>query len=510
MDDQSEAIAFLASGAGLDPHRPIRIDTHASIVFLIGEAAYKLKRAVRYPYLDYSTLERREDACRAEYEINSRITPQLYISLHAIRRRDDGTIAFDCYGETLDWVVEMRRFDGEKLFDRLAETGGLTAPLMRELADIIAAFHKNAAVSTEKGGSAGIARVIDENTDALRHFDAIFAPDAVGRLDQQQHAALALVSSRLDRRRRHGRVRACHGDLHLGNICLFDGKPALFDAIEFEPDFSTIDVLYELAFLVMDLLHRRLGNFANLVMNRYLDRTGDDDGLPALPLFLSARAAIRAHVSAAAVATQEDADARARKEEAARSNFALALALMEPGQKRLVAVGGRSGSGKSTLARAIASEFTPAPGARVLSSDVIRKTMLDLAPESPLPASAYSHAMSRQVYATMQRAAASVLNDGYSVILDATFLDATERAAAAQVASNAGVPFTGIWVEARAEVMSARIAGRFGDASDATVAVLEQQLRGDPGAIDWRRIDSSGSLGRVANMLKRAVFGVSR
>ena len=505
MDDQAEAIAFLTAGAGLDTRKPARIDTHASIVFLIGEHAFKLKRAVRYAYLDYSTLERREEACRAEYEINSRISPALYISLHAIRRREDGTIGFDCYGTTLDWVVEMRRFDGEKLFDRLAETGGLTAPLMRELADIVAAFHNAAEVFTEKGGSAGIARVIDENSDALRRFGAFFDQAAVERLDSAQRAALETVAPRLDRRRRRGRVRACHGDLHLGNICLFDGKPALFDAIEFDPDLSTIDVLYDLAFLVMDLLHRKLAGFANLVMNRYLDRAHDDDGLPALPLFMSVRAAIRAHVSAAAASQQAEAAQRVPKEEAARSNLAQALALTEPGQKRLIAIGGRSGSGKSTLAQAIASDLTPAPGARVLRSDVLRKAMLDMAPESPLPASAYSHAMSNQVYVMMHRAAAAVLGSGFSAILDATFLDPHERAAAAQVAANAGVPFTGIWIEARPEVMASRIAKRLGDASDATVAVLEDQMRGDPGTITWRRIDSNGSLVRVTVALRRAV-----
>ncbi len=506
MDAQQEALAFLAKGAGLDAHgrKVTRIDTHASSVFLIGDRALKLKRAVRFSYLDYSTVALRETACRAEFELNRRIAPALYLGVRAIRRADKGKLSLDGAGETVDWVVEMRRFDTERLFDRLAEKRALTPALMRDLADAIAAFH-GAAERVESGGGGGaMARVIAGNAENLRAAGACFDQDAVARLEEATRRALDKQAALLDRRRREGKVRRCHGDLHLGNICLYDDKPTLFDAIEFSADLSNIDVLYDLAFLLMDLVHRGLGFFANLVLNRYLDLRRDDDGLAALPLFLSQRAAIRAHVTAAAAARQEGA-LRQQKEAAARKYLALAEMLLAPAEPRLVAIGGRSGSGKSTLAQALAPDLPPLPGARVLRSDVMRKAMLDLAPETPLPASAYRGAMGSQVYARMRHEAARVLAAGSSVILDATFLDPGERTEAALLGANAGVPFTGLWLEAPRATMEARLSQRQGDASDATVAVLAQQLDLDPGPLDWRRIDSNGPVARVAATLRRVV-----
>ena len=507
MAEQDEIIAFLSNGAshGLASRAVERIDTHASSVFLVGDRAYKLKRAVKFSYLDYSTVARREAACRAEFEINHRIAPALYHAVRAIRRRGDGTLGFDGDGETLDWVLDMQRFDTAGLFDKLAEARRLTLPLMRELADVIAHFHADAKPDPSQGGSAGIVKVIAGNTENLRRFAAIFDEADIAGLDAASRAAVAANAALLERRRAGGKVRDCHGDLHLGNICLVDGKPTLFDAVEFSTEIAHIDVLFDLAFLLMDLLHRNLAGLANFVLNRYLDLTRDEGGLASLPRFLSVRAAIRAHVSAAAAGQQRSTGPRKAKEEAARSYLALARALLEPAEPRLVAIGGFSGSGKSTLALAIAGELPRPPGARVLRSDVLRKAMLDLAPEASLPASAYSHAMAKQVYAMLQHDTALILAAGYSVIMDATFLDPHERAAAELLAANAGIPFTGIWLEAKREIMVARLNARRGDASDATVAVLERQLETDPGPIAWRKIDSGSSQGRVAAALRRAL-----
>ncbi|HUZ72932.1 MAG TPA: AAA family ATPase [Stellaceae bacterium] len=503
---QDEVMAFLADGAshGLAGRKVERIDTHASAVFLIGERALKLKRAVRYSYLDYSTVALRETACRAEFAINRRIAPALYLGVRAIRRRAGGALGFDGAGDAVDWVVEMRRFAASGLFDRIAETGGLGRDLQRQLADTIAAFHAGAESVRNWGGSAGIARVIVGNAENLRDAGAILDQGAVTRVTAAADAALRDCAALLDRRRARDKVRRCHGDLHLGNICLIDGKPTLFDAIEFSEEISCIDVLYDLAFLLMDLVHRELGAAANFILNRYLDLTQDDEGLKALPLFLAVRAAIRAHVSAAAVAQQPGAPQRQQREDAARSYLALAAALLPPSPPRLIAVGGHSGSGKSTLALALAPDLPPLPGARVLRSDVLRKALLGLPPETRLPPGAYSHAMSKQIYAALQHQAAHALAAGSSVIMDATFLDPAEREAAALVAANAGVPFTGLWLDARREVMAARLEQRPGDASDATLSVLDQQLASDPGPITWQRIDTGGALARVTAAIRRA------
>src|SRR5579885_1446540 len=439
MDDQSEAIRFLADPAthGLEAHAVERIDTHASIVFLAGERAFKLKRAVRYPYLDYSAVALREAACRAEFELNRRIAPMLYLGVRAIARRADGGLGFDAGGAVVDWVLEMRRFDAKGLFDRLAEDGALTPELLRALADTIAAFHAGAERVAAAGGRAGIAAVIDGNAASFRAVPAILDPAACARLEAAERAALDAVAALLDRRRDEGRVRRCHGDLHLGSICLVDGRPTLFDAVEFSAAINEIDVLYDLAFLLMDLLYRKLDAAANAVMNRYLDLARDDHGMAALPLFLSLRAAIRAHVTAAAAAAQRGDQQRRQKAAAARRYLALAETLLAPAPPRLVAVGGLSGSGKSTIAQALAPDLPPAPGARVLRSDVLRKTLLDVPPEARLPAAAYSHAMNKQIYVALNQTAARILAAGRSVILDATFIDPKDRAAAEQVARNA-------------------------------------------------------------------------
>jgi uncharacterized protein len=506
MSAQDEVMAFLADGAshGLAGQKVERIDTHASVVFLVADRAFKLKRAVRYAYLDYSTPALRETACRAELALNRRLAPQLYLGVHAIRRRADGGLGFDGTGELVDWVVEMRRFAASGLFDRLADEGRLDRDLLRQLADTIAAFHAGAEVVRNAGGAAGIARVIAGNAESLRDAGAVLDQAAVTRVTAAAHRALQSCAALLDRRRGEGKVRRCHGDLHLGNICLVDDRPTLFDAIEFSDAIACIDVLYDLAFLLMDLIHRGRAGDANFVLNRYLDRARDDDGLAALPLFLALRAAIRAHVSATAVAQQPNAPLRQHKEDAAHAYLGLADSLLPSPQPRLIAIGGRSGSGKSTLALALAPDLPPLPGARVLRSDVLRKALLGLPPETRLPPGAYSHAMSRQIYATLQQQAARALGAGSSVIMDATFLDPAERDAAALVARNAGVEFTGLWLEARREVMATRIAQRQADASDATLSVLDQQLAGDPGPITWQRIETGGPLARSLTSVRRA------
>lgn len=511
-DDQTGTIEFLADGAshGL-PGAPVEhIETHISHVFLVGDRVLKLKRAVTYSYLDFATIAQREAACRAELAINRRTAPTLYLGVRKIVRRADGALAFDGDGPAVDWVVEMRRFDGSGLFDRLAETHRLTQELMRTLADEIADFHRAAEVSRDHGGAAAIAAAIagnDENLKAARleGGGALLDQDEVARLRAASTEALAEIATLLDRRRQEGHVRRCHGDLHLGNICLLDGRPTLFDAIEFSAAFGTIDVLYDVAFLLMDLIHRDLPELANLVANRYLDRSGEGDGLAALPLFLSLRAAIRAHVTAATLVHRTDPRATDGMAGTARAYLDLAVDLLDRPPPRLIAIGGLSGSGKSTVAQALAARFRPAPGARLLRSDVRRKLIAGVAPETRLPPGAYDQAGNRRVYDALAADAATALASGFSVIVDAAFLREEERRAIATVASRARVPFTGLWLAAPPERLRARIAGRHGDASDADLAVLAAQLGYDLGRLDWRQVDAGGDAAHTLAASQRAV-----
>src|SRR5262249_41001230 len=273
---------------------------------------------------------------------------------------------------------------------------------------------------------------------------------------------------------------------HLRNVCLFEDKPILFDCLEFSDELASIDVLYDLAFLLMDLEHRGLADFASLLLNRYLDVTGEDDGLAAMPLFLSLRAAIRAHVTAAAMERTVQPKLSPEMAAEARSYLELAARFLRPRSCRLVAIGGLSGTGKSTLAAALAPQLD----ARVLRSDVIRKGLFSVAPETPLPTSAYTAEVSRRVYQTLRRKAANALAAGYSVIIDAVSLKLSERQSFVRVAKAAGVWFAGLWLETSPATMDRRLRVRRGDASDASPEVLVQQLQQDPGTVDWVRIDA--------------------
>jgi aminoglycoside phosphotransferase family enzyme/predicted kinase len=469
------------------------VETHISIVHLVGKRAFKLKKALRFPYLDFSTLEKRRAACEAEVRLNRRTAPEIYCGVVAVTRGADGALTLRGEGEAVEWLVEMARFDQDTILDRVAARDGLSRPLLERLAEEIADFHAGAEVRRDHGGAAGLGGIIESNAKCYADWgEGIFDFAEVDRLNEKSRAALAACAVLLDERREDGRVRRCHGDLHLRNICLFDGRPTLFDCIEFNDTIACIDTLYDLAFLLMDLDERGMTREASIVFNRYMDVTGDSGGLAALPLMLSVRAGVRAHVGAAAAQQFEGAKAEEQVREC-RQYLAAALRYLSPPRPRLIAVGGLSGSGKSRLARALSPHIGAPPGALVARSDTIRKRLAGAAPLERLPESAYSHEMTERVYAAVYEECRAAVAAGHAAIADAVFARPEQRAAIAEIASDLGVPFTGLWVEAPPEVMEARIRGRRGNASDATVAVLHKQMGYETGPIDWRRVDSGGS-----------------
>ena len=489
--DQAEVVAFLSQPEAFGLAEPARrFETHASIVFIVRNRAYKLKRAVRYPYLDYSTLERRRAFCEAEVRINRRTAPMIYRGVVAVTRETGGQLAVGGAGEPVDWLVEMARFDDDALFASMAERGLLTRAIMEDLADHIAAFHNDAEPRRSSGGSAAMAAVIDDNAESLAA--AGHDPAEVCPLVALWNASLREVATLLDRRRDRGLVRHCHGDLHLRNIVLIDGRARLFDAIEFNDTFAEIDVLYDLAFLLMDLRYRRHDDLASLVLNRYLDNTGDSEGLAALPLFMSLRAGIRALVdSTAANAHSDPAEAR-RLVQGARLYLAYARAALDAGPPRLIAVGGRSGSGKSELGRMLAPGLGNACGARVVRTDVIRKRLAGVPLTARLGPEGYSREMTERTYRALHDEASAASAAGCTVIADAVFASPREREAIRELAARRGVPFVGLWLEAPTVVLQARVRGRRGDVSDADAAVVRLQGEYDLGKIDWARIDASG------------------
>lgn len=365
---------------------------------------------------------------------------------------------------------------------------------------------RDAEIAPSHGGVEGARAVVQINDENLRRSPPLGV--SISDIDSLRDASVAALrkhATLLEERRANGRVRRCHGDLHLGNICLIDARPTLFDCIEFSDLISCIDVLYDLAFLLMDLRHRGLTRQCGLVFNRYLDLTGDDDGLPALPFFMSLRASVRAHVTATAAAKLDSAEAWQRQLAAARSYFELAMDLLRPRPARLIAIGGLSGTGKSSVAAALAGELGGGAGARVLRSDVLRKQLFGQRPEDRLPAEAYTKDVNDRVYAALEERASKILAGGANVVLDAVAAAPSERTAFADVARKAGAEFTGIWLEAPPATLLARVAQRGKDASDATASVLQRQLTYDLGRIDWVRIDADQPSGAVVETVRKAI-----
>ncbi|NBC95153.1 MAG: AAA family ATPase [Deinococcus-Thermus bacterium] len=493
--DHDALVAALDAGGPFGVDEVTRIDTHAARVFLVGELAYKLKRPVRFSFLDFSKVEGRRDALENELRLNRRTAPELYRRVLPVTRADGG-FALDGDGEVVDWLLEMRRFPQERKLDRIAAEGPLAPALARELGSVVADFHRDAEPRLDKGGHDGMHAVVAGNREDLdAAIDGVFASDEVAAVDRAARRALERYGRLLDERRDAGLVRHCHGDLHLGNIVRLDSGVVPFDCIEFSEDIACADTMYDLAFLLMDLLERDQRAAAWTVLDAYLDRIDDLDGLAPLPFFMAVRATIRAKVVGLGI---EDLDADADKVATARRYLAFARALEPAPAPRLVAIGGVSGTGKTTLAHALAPAFDPAPGAVVLRSDVERKRLWGVAPTDTLPQEAYAPEVSHRVFERLRARARRALGAGTSVVVDAVHGRAEERRDLEAIAGECGVRFDGLWLEAPVDRLVERVATRTGDASDADEAIVRRQLTRDTGPIHWRRLEASVAPGLLA------------
>jgi aminoglycoside phosphotransferase family enzyme/predicted kinase len=405
-------------------------------------------------------------------------------------------------GEAVEFVLKMRRFDQAGLYDRMAGEGRLGVASMAPLAAVIASFHDSADRVLSAGQTVRrLEGVLGDNAETFAADPAVFPPQKARALEAESRQSLTALAPLLASRASGGFVRHCHGDLHLRNIVEIDGSPVLFDALEFDDRLATIDVLYDLAFLLMDLGKRGLNAHANALLNAYLDAEGDTGnlvGLAALPLFLSMRAAVRAKVELLR-ATMDAPDRAASARGEARAYFDLAHDFLAPPGPRLVAIGGLSGSGKSEVARAIAPHIGAFPGAVHVRSDVERKRMFGVGPLERLPPEAYAQEeVTKQVYAACRKRASMALDGGQAVIVDAVHARQEEREALAALSAAAGVPFTGLWLDAPANILRDRIAARSADVSDATVELVDVQRGYDIGPQSFAVIDARGSLERVA------------
>ncbi len=513
---EDEVLDFLGDPATYGVSRVVRLDTHAAAVFLADGLALKVKRPVRFPFLDYSTLARRKAACLAELDVNRRFAPELYRRIVAITRERDGRLAIGGDGEPIEWAVEMARFDESQTLDHIATRGEFSDQLAGRLARTIAALHQASEPAPAAPWITAVASYVDDNSAALRDYPSLFASPQIDELDRRARAALQRLQPLLVKRGELGLIRRGHGDLHLGNIVLIDQRPVAFDAIEFDPIVASGDVLYDLAFPLMDLIERGLPGPANLLMNGYLQasrRGDDDDGLAALPFFLSLRAAIRAKVTAARLAGASDNE-RPAIARAALRYFTLALDLLAPAMPAIVCTGGLSGTGKSVLARALAPRFPPCPGAVMLRSDIERKASYGVGETDRLPPDAYRPEISVQIYARLTERATRIARAGYSVVVDAVFASPSERAAIEAVARDAGVAFCGLFLVADTDTRMRRVHHRKADASDADAAVVYRQEGYDIGPMTWPVIDAGGAPAQtlkiaVSHLHKQGILGGS-
>ncbi|HEX7943082.1 MAG TPA: AAA family ATPase [Phenylobacterium sp.] len=473
---EAELVAWL----GRDAEKTI--DTACAHVFLRPDNALKIKRHDDLGYVDFSTADRRLWALERELAFNKPAAPDIYRAVRAITREADGSLAIDGQGETVDHLLEMRRFDETAVL--AARPDVVDGTLAELLGRTIAGFHA-AAPLRPAGGLTALSWTIGSNAGLLRDIPAL-DQDRVETMIALTEAELERQAPLLAHRAASGFARRCHGDLHLGNILLEHGHLVLFDCIEFSDLLTDLDIQYDLAFLIMDLDFRGRRDAGVRALSAYMDEAARSfpdeiwDGLVALPLMLATRAAVRAHVAAHSGDPKQ-----------AAAYVEAAIAHLAPPPPILAAVGGLSGSGKSRFSRGIAPALGASPGALILRTDEVRKRLAGVAPTEALPRGAYAPEFYARTYDVLFDNARHALKAGRAVILDATFIDPALRTRAEALAAECGVPFRAAWLDAPVEVLEARVAHRTGDASDATVEVLhEQQARIAAQTITWPKVST--------------------
>ncbi|MEJ2396967.1 MAG: AAA family ATPase [Gammaproteobacteria bacterium] len=457
------------------------LETHISWVILTGPYVYKIKKPVNFGFLDFSTLEKRRHYCEEELRLNRRLAPQIYLAVVPLC----GTPAQPHFGhdrKIIDYAVKMRQFPQSAQLDRMLQNGTLQTSYLDAIAEKVAHFHQKieiAAAGSDYGEPNQVWHPVAENFAQIRERE--IDKDRIKRLDALYHwsrLSFEQLTPSLQRRKQDGFVRECHGDLHLRNMAWFEDTPVIFDCIEFNPQLRWIDVMSDMAFLFMDLIDRSQFRHAYRLLNHYLTVTGDYAGLAVLPFYVVYRAIVRAKVDRIRLS---QSDITAAEEIQNRDEYIGYLRLAESFTQRqapiLIITRGLSASGKSTISNVLLETL----GAIRLRSDVERKRLAGIDIHSRAAATAgqgiYTPEMSRRTYDYLLQQARTVLQAGFSVIVDAAFLELTQRSRFTQLAAQLGLPFVILQCVASATTLRRRICARQHDVSDADLAILEHQLQ---------------------------------
>jgi aminoglycoside phosphotransferase family enzyme/predicted kinase len=454
-------------------------------VFLTGEYAYKIKKPVNFGFLDFSTLAQRKHCCEEEVRLNQRLAPDIYLDVVALYGPADHP-QVGGEGEPIEYAVRMRQFDTRQGYDALLARGELALSHMEQTAQVLAAFHAAAAVAPQDlpyGSPAAVLEPVRENFAQIRPLleQQLSDPSVLAEFARVQQWSLAqaeTLAPAIAARKQGGHVRECHGDLHLRNIIYWQDRVVPFDCIEFNPNLRWIDVVSELAFLLMDLDDHRRPDLARCLLNTYLELSGDYDGLQLLPFYQVYRAMVRAKVASLRLAQQQPGEAGPAAAEMA-AYIDLAATYTQRGRGRLVITHGLSGSGKTWLTQRLLERTDVIR----LRSDVERKRLFGLAALERGGAAEqqgiYRPQASEATYRHLLAIADRLVCWGYTVVVDAAFLQAGQRALFADFAAGAGIPFRILHCEADPEVQRQRVrrrSERADDASDADLAILDYQL----------------------------------
>ncbi|MBE9559725.1 MAG: AAA family ATPase [Proteobacteria bacterium] len=460
------------------------IETHISWVILTGDFAYKIKKPVNFGFLDFSTLEKRKQFCDQEITLNSRLAADIYLEVVAIAGTADNP-RISASNTAFEFAVKMAQFPQSAQLDNMLAAGDLKLEHMDAVGHMIANFHQSTNICDKNmtfGDKDAVYQPVDENFKQIKeNLKSTDYADRLTMLSQWSKSESTRMQSVFSGRKTDGFIRQCHGDMHLRNLVWLNNKPMAFDCIEFNSKLSWIDVISEIAFLVMDLQDRKQQKLANRFLNTYLEHTGDYGGLIVLPFYLCYRALVRAKVNALRL-NQNDLrnDERNKTITAFESYLELAVTYTQVQEPKIIIMRGLSASGKSTVSQKLLDDI----GAIRIRSDVERKRLFETTSTNDAPVEVdknintgiYSKNASQQTYTKLIELTSITIQAGYSVVVDAAFLKHEQRELFRQLAQRLEVPFVILEITAPAELLRQRIAQRKNDVSDADLAVLEHQL----------------------------------